>query len=156
MCACARVFFGLRSVPPSVGGTHPFGSATSPRITTMSHLSHSGDRSADLFCCLTPAHAQGWSLARDGVWGTAWGEREEARSLSQGSPPSKGNAHREGEIVPQVSLKFLLLCSEPALRSPREGERLPLAEPKGKGKVPLFSPQFRSSFKPMICKPTIF
>jgi len=84
------------------------------------------------------------------------GESVRKPGLIQGSPPSKGNAHREGELVPQVSLKFLLLCSVPALRSPREGERLPWAEPKGKGKVPLFFPQFRSSFKPTICKPTIF
>jgi hypothetical protein len=33
----------------------------------------------------------------------------------------------------------LLLCLVPALRSPREVEKFPWAEPKGKGKVPLLS-----------------
>lgn len=64
-----------------------------------------------------------------------WGWRG-ALPFIHGCLPSKLNAHREEEMVPQGEHS---LHSGPALGSLRGREKFPWAEPEGKEKVPLLS-----------------
>lgn len=121
---------GLRPVPHPVRNPSPFCSIRSPRETqTLLRLSRSRSRSCRLFYSLIPTQGQGWSLCGGG----------EELGLSSRAPCIWAECTQGGGRNSSPRWAFPLLCSTPALSSPREGEKFPWAEPKGKDKVPLLS-----------------